>query len=144
MCYNGGVITLAGSLESGSVSVRCSTMPEVETGTFTVNGTAVRSTICWRSALYTETCTGSFANDNSMSGTLVEERGNTSGTGTAPGNGRNDEIANTNRKNRNGRTQKLRFSCENQIYELAGKKMITKKKKKKKKKKNSGKSPCRA
>jgi len=78
--YNGGVITFAGSMASGSVSIRFPPDPEVGTGTFTVNGTVVTFTIYWPGAQYTDTCTGTVANDNSMSGTLVEQPGNTSGT----------------------------------------------------------------
>ena len=78
--YNGGTITFAGSLESGSVSIRFPPDTEVGTGTFTVNDTVVTFTIYWPLAQYTDTCTGTVANDNSMSGTLVEQPGNVPGT----------------------------------------------------------------
>lgn len=78
--YYGGIITFAGSQESGSVSISYPPDPQVGTGTFTVNDTVVTFTIYWPRAQYTDTCTGSMANDNSMSGTLVEQPGNTPGT----------------------------------------------------------------
>lgn len=78
--YSGGIITFAGSLDSGSVSIRFPPDTQVGTGTFTVNGSAVTFTIYWPSAQYTDTCTGTIASDNSMSGSLVEQPGNTPGT----------------------------------------------------------------
>ena len=78
--YTGGTITFAGSLTSGSISVRFPPDPQVGTGTFTVSGTTVSFTVYWPDAGYTDTCSGTVANDNSMNGTLVEQPGNTSGT----------------------------------------------------------------
>jgi len=78
--YDGGTITFAGSLESGSVSIRFPPSTQIGTGTFTVNGSVVTFTIYWPSSQYTDTCTGTVLNDNSMSGTLVEQPGNVPGT----------------------------------------------------------------
>jgi len=78
--YDGGIITFAGSLASGSVSIRFPPDTQVGTGTFTVNGSVVTFTIYWPSAEYTDTCIGTVLDDNSMSGTLVEQPGNTPGT----------------------------------------------------------------
>ena len=78
--YSGGTITFAGSLTSGSITVRFPPDTQIGTGTFTVSGSTVHFTIYWPDAAYTDTCNGSVVNDNSMSGTLVEQPGNTSGT----------------------------------------------------------------
>jgi hypothetical protein len=78
--YSGGTITFAGSLLSGSVSVRFPPSTQTGTGTFTVSESTVHFTVYWPDAEYTDTCTGTVVNDNSMNGTLVEQPGNTNGT----------------------------------------------------------------
>ncbi len=78
--YSGGIITFAGSLTSGSISVNFPPDTQIGTGTFSVTGSTVHFTIYWPDAQYTDTCTGAVVNDNSMNGTLVEQPGNSSGT----------------------------------------------------------------
>lgn len=78
--YTGGNITFAGSLASGSVQVNFPPDTQIGTGTYQVTGTTVQFTIYWPKAEYTDTCSGSVVNDHSMSGTLVEQPGNASGT----------------------------------------------------------------
>ena len=78
--YSGGTITFAGSLTSGSITVNFPSDTQIGTGTYTVSGSTVHFTIYWPDAEYTDTCTGSVVNDNSMNGTLVEQPGNSSGT----------------------------------------------------------------
>jgi hypothetical protein len=78
--YTGGTITFAGSLTSGSVSVTFPPDTQIGTGTFTVTGSTVHFTVYWPDSEYTDTCTGTVVNDNSMNGTLVEQPGNINGT----------------------------------------------------------------
>jgi len=78
--YSGGIITFAGSDTSGIVSVNFPPDTQIGSGPYTVNSTTVNFTIYWPDAEYTDTCTGTIANDNSMNGTLIENPGNTPGT----------------------------------------------------------------
>jgi hypothetical protein len=79
-----GTITFAGSESSGAVTVinslEGSTSTNTGNGTYTVTGSAINWTVYWPGADYTDTCTGTITTDNSMSGTLVENPGNTPGT----------------------------------------------------------------
>ena len=78
--YSGGIITFAGSDTSGIVSVNFPPDTQIGSGPYTVSGNTVNFTIYWPDAEYTDTCTGTIANDNNMNGTLIENPGNTPGT----------------------------------------------------------------
>lgn len=75
-------ITFSGSEESGLATGNCT--PNTGSGLYTVtNGETVKFTITWLNAGYVDDFTGSKSSDTLMSGTLVENPGNTPGTWTA-------------------------------------------------------------
>lgn len=75
-------ITFAGSETSGVASCTCS--PNTGTGLYTVtDGKTIKFTITWTNAGYVDDFTGTKSSDSVISGTLIENPGNTPGVWTA-------------------------------------------------------------